>query len=122
MTAAVTALKSLLLPPGAVFAEGIELAYMISVKADGLDNSQNISGQVTFYATLTMVSCFVFIFGFMPLALLESWMVINWRSIGIDWQVSPEKFHHPKICPIFRESSIRTRHTTQNPKFMILPV
>jgi len=70
-------IRSRELHPGVVFAEGIELAYMISVKAGGLDNSQNISGQVTFYATLTMVSCFVFISGFMSLALLESWMVIN---------------------------------------------
>jgi len=77
MTAAVTALKSLLLPPGMVFAEGIELAYMISQKASGLGTSQNMTWQVTFYATLTMVSCFVFISGFMSLALLESWMVIN---------------------------------------------
>jgi len=122
MTGAVSTLKRLLLPLGAVLTEGIELAHMISVKAGGLDNSQNISGQATFYATLTMVSCFVFISGFMSLALLESWMVINWRSIGIDWQVSPEKFHHPKICPIFRGSSMRTRCTTQNPKFMMLPV
>jgi len=37
----------------------------------------SMEGQIAFYAILALVTSFVFIAGFMSLALMESWMVIN---------------------------------------------
>jgi len=73
----VSALRGRALHPGTVFGEAIQIAYSISSATSGLGNTQGQSGQIAFYASLTLVTCFVFIAGFMSLALIESWLVIN---------------------------------------------
>jgi len=63
--------------PGLVFGTAIEVAYDINEMVSELSAEDSMARQMVFFSLLTIVMCFVFIAGFMALALIESWLVIN---------------------------------------------